>query len=259
LHWLRTLTIDQWHALCEQYPVRQGSSRETLALFGLYVVAALCLMFTDYAASELWRLAPVDLVPPSVEWKYWRKMGWVWGSTFGYMFLPMLYARYVMGMRMRDMGFRADGFVKHLPLYFAFLGLVLPCVVWVSNDHGFLNTYPLNKMASQSLGWLVLWEVSYAIQFVGVETFFRGFLLFGPARQLGAFAVPVMLVPYCMLHFQKPWLEAFGSILAGIALGVVALRTKSILAGICIHAIVAWSMDMLALLHRGELQSLGGG
>jgi membrane protease YdiL (CAAX protease family) len=67
-----------------------------------------------------------------------------------------------------------------------------------------------------------------------------------------------MVVPYCMLHFQKPGLESVGSIIAGGTLAIVALRTRSIFAGMAIHIAVAWTMDWLALWHRGELQKLLG-
>ena len=65
-------------------------------------------------------------------------------------------------------------------------------------------------------------------------------------------------LPYLMLHFQKPPLEAVGSIIAGMALGMVALHTRSIYAGMMIHIAVAWSMDLLALYHKGDLMRLLG-
>ncbi len=46
---------------------------------------------------------------------------------------------------------------------------------------------------------------------------------------------------------------------AGLALGMVALHTRSIYAGMVIHIAVAWSMDLLALFHRGELARLWEG
>ena len=41
-----------------------------------------------------------------------------------------------------------------------------------------------------------------------------------------------MIVPYLMIHFAKPWLEASGAILFGLLLGVLALRSRSIWGGI---------------------------
>jgi membrane protease YdiL (CAAX protease family) len=67
-----------------------------------------------------------------------------------------------------------------------------------------------------------------------------------------------MVTPYMMIHFGKPGAEAVGAILAGAALGLVALRTRSIYAGMAIHIAVAWSMDLLALWRKGKLGNLLG-
>jgi len=61
-----------------------------------------------------------------------------------------------------------------------------------------------------------------------------------------------------MIHFQKPFLEALASILAGTILGMIALRTRSIFYGILIHCSVAISMDMAALIRKDYLLILFG-
>ena len=92
-----------------------------------------------------------------------------------------------------------------------------------------------------------MWELLYAAQFLSLEFFFRGFLLHGLRRALGANAIFVMLVPYCMIHYGKPMPETIGAIGAGLILGTLAMRTRSIWGGVMIHVGVAVSMDMLAL------------
>jgi membrane protease YdiL (CAAX protease family) len=62
-----------------------------------------------------------------------------------------------------------------------------------------------------------------------------------------------MVVPYCMIHFGKPFLEALAAIAAGIVLGTLALKTRSIWCGVLIHVSVAISMDVAALVQRGEI------
>jgi hypothetical protein len=59
-----------------------------------------------------------------------------------------------------------------------------------------------------------------------------------------------------MIHFGKPWLEVSGAIVAGVVLGSVSARTRSIWAGVLVHATVALLMDVLSLQRRGELPSL---
>jgi membrane protease YdiL (CAAX protease family) len=56
-----------------------------------------------------------------------------------------------------------------------------------------------------------------------------------------------------MIHYGKPYLEANGAIVAGIVLGSLAMRTRSIYAGFLVHITVAFSMDFLALWRRGAL------
>lgn len=152
---------------------------------------------------------------------------------------------------LQDFGLTLKGFRKHLPLYvFLYLG-VLPLVWFASRQPEFLHTYPFCGDARNGLTDLLVWELYYGLQFFALEFFFRGFILFGLNEKYGASAIVIMTVPYCMLHFQKPMLESLGAIFAGLILGVVALRTRSIMGGVMIHWAVAISMDVFAILGSG--------
>jgi membrane protease YdiL (CAAX protease family) len=48
------------------------------------------------------------------------------------------------------------------------------------------------------------------------------------------------------MHMGKAEPEALGSIVAGVALGVLALRTRSFWYGVLVHASVAVWMDLLS-------------
>jgi membrane protease YdiL (CAAX protease family) len=54
-----------------------------------------------------------------------------------------------------------------------------------------------------------------------------------------------------MIHYGKPYLEAGGALIAGVALGSLAMRTRSIYAGFLVHATVALLMDGLAISSGG--------
>ena len=86
----------------------------------------------------------------------------------------------------------------------------------------------------------------YFAQFFGLEMFFRGFWLGALRRSFGSGAIFAMAVPYCMIHFGKPFLEVNGAIVAGIALGSLSMRTKSIYQGFLVHITVAALMDWLS-------------
>jgi membrane protease YdiL (CAAX protease family) len=136
------------------------------------------------------------------------------------------------------------------------VAVVLPLTYVASTTDAFLKTYPKYPALDDSLLAIGLWEVAYGFQFLMLEFFFRGFLIFALARYLGWLAVFVMIVPYAMIHFGKPLAECLGSIVAGVVLGTVSLRTGSIYGGVAVHCAVAWGMDLFALHQTGKLRSL---
>lgn len=97
---------------------------------------------------------------------------------------------------------------------------------------------------------ILLYELSYALSFISVEFFFRGFLIFAFIKHLGKYAVLPMAVTYCVLHFGKPMTEAISSVFGGLLLGIIALKHKNIRGGILIHVGMAWSMELIGYLHR---------
>jgi membrane protease YdiL (CAAX protease family) len=69
----------------------------------------------------------------------------------------------------------------------------------------------------------------------------------GLRRSLGSNAIFIMVLPYCMIHYGKPLPETLGAIIAGVVLGTLAMRTRSIWGGVMIHVGVATMMDALAV------------
>ena len=133
---------------------------------------------------------------------------------------------------------------------------MLPIVYVVSQTSGFSAKYPFLHIRNDApyLGWtLVIWELIYFAQFFGLEFFFRGFLINSLKPALGKYAIFVMTVPYCMIHFGNPPAETFAAIIAGVFLGWLSYRSGSILLGLILHCTVAVSMDVLALHNKGQL------
>ena len=122
-----------------------------------------------------------------------------------------------------------------------------------------LVIYPFYKNAGRSWMDFLCWEALYLSQFVALEFFFRGFMLARLRSWAGHGAVFIMIIPYCMIHFPKTWSESVGAVIAGIVLGALALRGRSIWGGAFLHCCVALTMDVLSLHHSGKLQNLIGG
>jgi len=120
----------------------------------------------------------------------------------------------------------------------------------VSSAPDFATYYPFYKNATRSWFDFLVWEAMYFVQFFALEMFFRGFWVGSLRKSFGSGAIFAMAVPYCMIHFGKPYLEAVGAIVAGIALGSLSMKTKSIYQGFLLHITVAAMMDWLSLRRR---------
>jgi len=184
---------------------------------------------------------------------YWRVY---WGlSRDLFYLLPLAVWPIVFRENPLDLGLRTRGVLAHAWLYLLCLAVMIPVLVAVAQTPDFGTYYPIYPLAGRSWLDLAVWEVVYISQFFCLEVFFRGFWLRG-TRSLGSAAIFTMTVPYVMIHFPKPYLEACGAIVAGVVLGSLSMKTRSIWAGFGLHSTVAVLMDLLALHRRGALPSL---
>jgi membrane protease YdiL (CAAX protease family) len=178
-----------------------------------------------------------------------RLTWWSAVSLLVYVAVPMLIVRLVFRERVRDYGAKLGGVFADFWVYAVMMAVAWPAIYLASYGTEFQERYPFYRLAPGEGAWpnLVCWELMYTTQFFGVEFFFRGYLLHGLKYRFGPYAIFVMMVPYCMLHFHKPLPEALASIVGAIALGFMSLRTRSIWMGTAIHVSVAWSMDAASL------------
>ncbi len=181
---------------------------------------------------------------------------WTSILALGYVLVPALFIRFYLGARVRDFGWQFNEVGQHWRGYLLLLSPILVFIYLVSRGQDFVNHYPFYSLTSRSWFDLLAWEFLYLTQFVCLEFFFRGFILQALRPAIGANAVWVMCVPYLMIHFPKLWLEATGAILFGLFLGILALQSRSIWGGVLVHAGVAVTMDIAAILRKQGLPEL---
>ena len=134
--------------------------------------------------------------------------------------------------------------------YLMMLLLMIPLIAAASTQPDFLHTYPKYYKAGllrhESTPWFykILYELSYGSDFISIEVFLRGFLVLAFARWFGADAILPMAMFYCTIHFGKPLGECISSFFGGMILGVVTLRTGSIIGGLVVHLGIAWLMEL---------------
>jgi membrane protease YdiL (CAAX protease family) len=243
----------------------ERSRRPDIKVMVVLVVAAVVLALQNYLGRNWGELADwFDFfrLNRAAEWlrgwdvsEYSRLASYVYWALFSfvtYFFIPALVILVFFRERLSDYGFKPHGALADWPIYLVFLSVMFPLLIWVSTHDHFQRTYPFYKPGGDPLwpnSWI--WEATYFLQFVGLEFFFRGFMVHGTKHRFGVYSVFVMAVPYCMIHFGKPALETCGAIIAGVVLGFMSLKTRSIWMGAAIHMTVALSMDFLSLWRQG--------
>lgn len=246
------------------------SDRQTIAVL---LVCSLSLTLLYYPANRYWmqdwllQLWPATgerfsrLVVNNPDTGLYRASYWAAASVASYCLLPLLHIAFFNRRPMSDFGLgwpdrntlKTD--LKLFPLFYA---IMLPLVWWASAQPGFLQIYPFFRLAPGESLWphWVLWELLYFAQFASLEFFFRGYMVHGLKPKLGPTSIFIMVIPYCMIHFEKPIVESLAAILAGVTLGVLSYRYRSIWLGIALHCSVALTMDLMALWRKGLLPTL---
>lgn len=230
-----------------------------------FVIAAIVLTMQEYFGGrpffdEVLR-GPLREYGEQHHWlkfqKYEELLGFAWWSVarfVGYVLIPLPVWKLLFRRdSLVDMGLRLRGFFQHIWVYGLCLAIVLPVMLLVSTQPDFGTYYPFYKLSSRSWCDFLMWEGLYWLQFFSLELFFRGWMVGALRRTMGAGAIFAMAVPYCMIHYGKPYFEAQGAIVAGVVLGSLSMRTRSIYAGFLVHITVAVGMDLLSLYKRAAL------
>ena len=246
---LRWFTTGSWRAIdVANLPNPPKPIRVDWRPLIILTTAVVVITLQEYFGSRSYFAQ--NIYPHNPEDEYWLLWTYVWWSGWrvgGYILIPILVIWALPGERLRDYYISFKGFSRHIWIYIGLFALILPAVLFAASLDSFTQTYPFYKLANRSHFDFWSWQLMYAMQFVALEFFFRGFMLKGLERSFGSGAIFVMMVPYTMIHFGKPMLETLGAIIAGIALGTLAMRTRSMWGGAFLHIAVAITMDLLAV------------
>ncbi len=107
----------------------------------------------------------------------------------------------------------------------------------------FSQTAGIDSIISASV-----FESAYLFDFMMIELFFRGFMIFGFIKLLGKDAILPVATLYAVIHFGKPLPETISSFFGAYVLGIVAYSQKNIGIGIVLHCALALSMEIFTLI-----------
>jgi hypothetical protein len=235
--------------LADNGPKPSPSVRDLCFIVGLVAVAAFVLVTNHYGVPSLARVLTRSM--PEGWVADGRRLHWALLVAVVYTVPALIYCRLCVPNVREALGLTRTHFRSAVRLWGLWALGVTPVLAVLSTLPSFQATYPMARGNTFDAASMTMWLLVYGLQFVGLELFFRGFLLLLPRRIFGVWGLAVMILPYTMLHFSKPPLETVASVGFGLFLGVIALRSRSIVDGIGMHLILAYSLEMLALWPTG--------
>ena len=247
-----------------QSVILQEGFSPNLKILIILVYAAVGISITRYFGNTAIFLPSLIVNPGKFGWwycsfffgtetgKFHSMLFWIGMIVTFYLIIPVLIIKFIFREKLSDYGFRLQGIAKDYPIYLLMLGVMLPIVFLASTTQAFQSRYPLFHPSRETfMHFFIWWELAYFLQFVAVEFFFRGFMLHGTRSRFGFYSIFIMTIPYCLVHFGKPFGETIAAIFAGIILGTLSLKSRSIILGILIHFSIAITMDVFALWRIG--------
>jgi hypothetical protein len=173
---------------------------------------------------------------------------WFFGDFFTFFLLPILVIKFLLKDRIKNYGLRLGDYKTGIFLSLIFLCIMIPIIWFVSSSSQFNSTYPHLSEARDSWNTFLFFEFGMIVYMFAWEFIWRGFMLFGLEEKFGYYSVLIQMLPFVILHNGKPVLETFGAIIAGIALGILAFRTRSIFYCVATHYGVMFSIDFISTL-----------
>ena len=222
--------------------------QSTIVLLGS---ALFLILYLTYSRRSFFHNHFMDNFGDHALWELFPYYYWFLTSAVTLLLIPALAAKVGTKQGIRDYGFRLSQGKLGWGLAVGVWALMIPCIILALQVFpAFQDRYPLCKIAGSRWQLFIPYELAYGVYMFSWEFFFRGFMLFGLERKFGRYSILIQTLPFAVMHYNKPFPEAIGSIFAGVLLGVIALETRSFIYGAAIHWFVAMTMDVLALAWR---------
>jgi len=191
-----------------------------------------------------WKIAVITIISTlliTADYYYSPTPGSYFDSILFYILIPLGITLILFKDQPRDYGFRLGDWKTGLLMTFLGIGLMAP-IIWYlgTREVGMQKYYSFTQDG-------LIWKK--ALEILGWEYIFRGWILFGYARKYGPDALWIQAVPFAIAHLGKPPIETLSTIFGGFAFGWVAWRTGSFLYSFLIH----WFIAVLIIVSAGGL------
>ncbi len=228
------------------FEIIKSLDRKVVAIFlSVAILQTISFYFTSrrFFRANLFEQFQNYSDPYLMEYLYWFV-----GDFFTFFILGIIVIKFVLKEKLSDYGLQLGDVKIGLSFSILFLFVMIILIWFVSATPAFAEKYPHLSSAKSDWNTLFIYEAGMLIYMFAWEFIWRGFMLFGLEKRFGVYAVLMQMIPFVILHNGKPFLETFGAIFGGIALGILALRTRSIYYCVATHIGVMFSIDVISSL-----------
>lgn len=220
-----------------------GSQRQSTIIFLTSV--PLLITWKYFGSMDFYRdqLAPRFLILDDVEYTAATYM--LLAGVFLMGLIPAFVVKFVFHQRLSDYGVTLGDLKKGGRALLVFVPLLVLASYIGTRDPSIREFYPVNPSAAKAYALHALIFLCY---YMAWEFHFRGFLQFGLRDSVGwCNAILVQVMASTLLHIGTPASETYMAIIGGLLWGVMAFRTKSLLAGLVLHYLLGVSADYFLL------------
>ena len=153
-------------------------------------------------------------------------------SLLYYAILPVLVIVLLLRKNPLDFGFRLGNFKYWGPLVGITL-LILTPILLISSRFASLQSYYKVDNFNFSQYFIINFVSLLAWEFL-----FRGFLLLGLKDRFKEGSILIQMIPFVIVHFWKPELETYSTIITGIYFGYICYKGNSFWPAFIIHLFI---------------------
>ena len=183
------------------------------------------------------------LIEDLISYIYWFILDFIL-----FFLIPLYIIKILFHQDLKGYGLNLDNMKEGIFISFLSLIAFAPFIYLISRSENFTQYFPLMQSAKEDILIFMIYECFFVVFIFSWEFIFRGYVLFGLEKQFGIYAIFIQMIPFVLLHSGKPFIETFASIFGALLLGYLALRTRSFIYGFMIHAIILFSLDLIAFL-----------
>ncbi len=211
-------------------------------------VAILQTISWYYASRNFFRINIFPIYQNNPDVYLYEYLYWFITDFITFFIVAIIIIKFVLKEDLKNYGLQFGDYKSGLIISLVFFLVMLPAIWFFSATPDFIAKYPHLLSTRNSWGEFFIYESGLLLYMISWEFMWRGFMLFGLKEKFGYYSVLIQMIPFVILHNGKPVPETFGAIAGGIALGVLAFRTDSIIYCVIVHSGVMFTIDLISTL-----------